>query len=98
MNAVSFYPRAPQDAFRRRGVRPRSRPFALRQLAETQPQLQPALLRLSAMISQYFTRVNCRVPQDTSDTSVETHVGEADVPDENFILCSCAVVSRAGGC
>src|SRR5438876_12123734 len=24
--------------------------------AETQPQLQPALLRLSAMISQYFTR------------------------------------------
>jgi hypothetical protein len=25
-------------------------------IAETQPQLHPALLRLSAMISQYFTR------------------------------------------
>jgi hypothetical protein len=25
-------------------------------MAETQPQLHPALLRLSAMISQYFTR------------------------------------------
>jgi hypothetical protein len=25
-------------------------------IVETQPQLQPALLRLSAMISQYFTR------------------------------------------
>ena len=28
----------------------------LESIAETQPQLQPALLRLSAMISQYFTR------------------------------------------
>jgi hypothetical protein len=27
----------------------------LESIAETQPQLQPALLRLSAMISQYFT-------------------------------------------
>jgi len=31
------------------GVRPRE------STAETQPQLQPPLLRLSAMISQYFT-------------------------------------------
>jgi hypothetical protein len=32
-------------------------PFApLRPTAATQPKLQPALLRLSAMISQYFTR------------------------------------------
>src|SRR5262249_902881 len=29
--------------------------------AETQPKLQPALLRLSAMISQYFTRVASRL-------------------------------------
>src|SRR6266446_2705910 len=29
----------------------------LESIAETQPQLQPALLRLSAMISQYFTRM-----------------------------------------
>jgi hypothetical protein len=28
----------------------------LESIAETQPQLQPTLLRLSAMISQYFTR------------------------------------------
>jgi hypothetical protein len=27
----------------------------LESIVETQPQLQPALLRLSAMISQYFT-------------------------------------------
>jgi hypothetical protein len=33
----------------------------LESTVETQPQLQPALLRLSAMISQYFTRVEyCR--------------------------------------
>ena len=30
----------------------------LESIAETQPQLQPALLRLSAMISQYF--ILCR--------------------------------------
>ena len=29
----------------------------LESIAETQPQVQPALLRLSAMISQYFTAV-----------------------------------------
>jgi hypothetical protein len=29
--------------------------------AETQPQLQPALLRLSAMISRYFTQPLCVV-------------------------------------
>ena len=28
----------------------------LESIAETQPQLQPALLRLSAMICQFFTR------------------------------------------
>ena len=31
----------------------------LESIAETQPQLQPALLRLSAMISQYFTAAFC---------------------------------------
>jgi hypothetical protein len=28
-------------------------------MGETQPKLQPALLSLSAMISQYFTRDRC---------------------------------------
>jgi hypothetical protein len=28
----------------------------LESIADTQPQLKPALLRLSAMVSQYFTR------------------------------------------
>jgi hypothetical protein len=32
----------------------------LESIAETQPQLQPALLRLPAMISQYFTRTAMR--------------------------------------
>jgi hypothetical protein len=31
----------------------------LESIAATQPQLQPALLRLSAMISQYFTAASC---------------------------------------
>ncbi len=34
----------------------------LESIAETQPQLQPALLRLSAMISQYFTGMACVAP------------------------------------
>jgi transcriptional regulator with XRE-family HTH domain len=51
----AFHPHAQRNAFRRRRcasaiqiVRP------LASTAETQPQLQPVLLRLSAMISQYF--------------------------------------------
>ena len=52
-NPSTFHPPAQRNAFRRRDVRQRStivRPLKL--IAETQPQLQPALLRLSAMISQ----------------------------------------------
>ena len=51
-NPSTFHPPAQRNAFRRRDVRQRStivRPLKL--IAETQPQLQPALLRLSAMIS-----------------------------------------------
>jgi hypothetical protein len=33
--------------------------FPLESTVATQPQLQPALLRLSAMISQYFTQFGC---------------------------------------
>ena len=52
----AFHPHAQRNAFRRRDARLRSRSFArLESIAETQPQLHPALLRLSAMISQYFT-------------------------------------------
>jgi hypothetical protein len=36
----------------------------LESIAETQPQLQPALLRLSAMISQYFTRTMSDLKRD----------------------------------
>jgi len=44
-------------AFRCRDARLQSRLFVRREpKAEMQPQLQPALLRLSAIISQYFTR------------------------------------------
>jgi hypothetical protein len=49
-----FFLRALRNAFRGRDVRQRSRLFATLESAdETQPQLHPALLRLSAMISQY---------------------------------------------
>jgi hypothetical protein len=42
-----------RNAFRRRDARQQSRIVRpLKSIAETQPQLQPALLRLSAMISQ----------------------------------------------
>jgi len=41
----------------RRDARQQSRLFRpLKSIADTQPQLQPALLRLSAMICHYFTR------------------------------------------
>src|SRR6266705_4697548 len=49
---------AERNAFRRRGVRQQSRLVRPSQSkAETQPQLQPRFLRLSAMISQYFTLI-----------------------------------------
>jgi hypothetical protein len=52
-----FHPHAQRNAFRPRDARRQSRSFgALESIAETQPQLQPALLRLSAMISQYVRR------------------------------------------
>jgi hypothetical protein len=52
----AFHPHAQRNAFRRRGVHRQSRSFARAIDADTQPQLHPALLRLSAMISQCFTR------------------------------------------
>ena len=55
MQSVS-HPHAQRNAFRHRGVRQQSRSSAPAcSTADTQPQLHPALLRLSAMISQYFT-------------------------------------------
>src|SRR5216684_6577154 len=59
--------------------------------AETQPQLQPALLRLSAMISQYFTRTltdlgNLRDELERSDvrqsSAVAVAIDHARVPGE----------------
>jgi hypothetical protein len=50
----AFHRLAQRNAFRRRDARLQSRSFASENpRPETQPQLQPALLRLSAMISQY---------------------------------------------
>jgi hypothetical protein len=52
-NPSAFPPLAQRNAFRRRDVRLQSRSFAPpNQSLKTQPQLHPALLRLSAMISQ----------------------------------------------
>ena len=74
-NAVSFSSARTTNRFRSSRwasttqiVRP------LESIAETQPQLQPALLRLSAMISQYFTRhlstlTKCRREQLNLTTS-----------------------------
>src|SRR6516165_4720858 len=51
----AFHPPGQRNAFSRCDERQQSGSFAPRnQWAETIPQLQPALLRLSAMISQYF--------------------------------------------
>jgi hypothetical protein len=53
------------DGFRRRNARlPIQIVRPLESTPEPQPQLQPALLRLSAMISQYFTRTICIVPKN----------------------------------
>src|SRR5262249_41933660 len=47
----AFHPRAQRNVFHRRCVRQQSRSFVLSEsIADTQPQLHPALLRLSAMI------------------------------------------------
>jgi hypothetical protein len=56
-NAVSFSPaRTQRNACRCRDVRQQQRLSALHDLELRPPKLQPALLRLSAMISQYFMR------------------------------------------
>jgi hypothetical protein len=52
------HPHEQRNAFRRRDARQQSRSFArLESMAETQPKLHPALLRLSAMTSQNFTLI-----------------------------------------
>jgi len=54
---LAFHLHARRNAFHRRDARLQSRFICpLESIAETHPQLQPALLRLSAMISQDFTR------------------------------------------
>jgi hypothetical protein len=42
----------------------------VKSIAETQPQLQAALLRLSAIISQYFTRRILRLLRSTSQRPI----------------------------
>jgi hypothetical protein len=52
-NAVSFHPRERRNAFSHRDARPQSKSFASwNQPLRHSPELQPALLSLSAMISQ----------------------------------------------
>jgi hypothetical protein len=49
----------------------------LESIAETQPQLQRALLRLSAMISQYFTATIMRVYDESANVvEMHEHAGE----------------------
>jgi hypothetical protein len=57
----AFHSLAQRNAFRRRGARLQQKiVLALESIAETQRQLQPPLLSLSAMISQYF--INAETP------------------------------------
>jgi hypothetical protein len=57
----AFHSRAQRNAFRRPDLRQQRRSVRpLESIAATQPQLHPALLRLSAMSSQYFTRSGFR--------------------------------------
>jgi hypothetical protein len=52
----AFHPRAQRNGFHRPDARLQSKLFARwNQTAETQPKLQPRLLRLSAIIPQYLT-------------------------------------------
>jgi len=85
----AFQPRAQRDAFRRRDVRLQSRSFApLESIADTQPQLQPASLRLSAMISQYFTALILiqRSAPRTFTKSVRARIDAALVLEQMRIL------------
>jgi hypothetical protein len=55
MKALSFHQRGQRSAFRRRGCASTTQIVCPSEsMTETQPRLQPALLSLSAMISQYF--------------------------------------------
>jgi hypothetical protein len=55
----TFHPHAQPNAFHCRDVRQQSRSVRPHEsTVDRQPQLHPDLLRLSAMISQYFTRAD----------------------------------------
>ena len=100
-----FHPRAQRNAFRGRNARQQSRSFALWnqshgifstcyvQRSETSLIAFGKLGEINQR-SSLTTTGGCR--RIRPDTSVETRVGEADVPDEKIILCSCDVVSHAG--
>jgi hypothetical protein len=58
---LAFHPLAQRNAFRRRGARPQRRSFARwNQSLRRSPNSNRLCLRLSAMISQYFTRSGFR--------------------------------------
>jgi hypothetical protein len=62
INAASFSSATQRNGFRRHDARPQSRFFwPLESMAETQPQLQPASLRLSAMMSHQGPTVDTSV-------------------------------------
>jgi hypothetical protein len=57
INTVSFHPHAQRNAFRRRDARQQSGLFVPHNPSlQRSPKLEAAFLRLSAMISQYFTQ------------------------------------------
>jgi hypothetical protein len=53
---------------------------AFESTAETQPQLQPALLRLSAIVSQCFTRRILPLLRSTRQR-------QSDIPDRDDAVC-----------
>jgi hypothetical protein len=53
----AFHQLAQRNAFRRRDARQQAKLFAHPNPTLDQPKVQPAFLRLSAMISQYFIQV-----------------------------------------
>src|SRR5262249_34953474 len=58
----TFHRHAQRNAFHHHDVRQQSRLFSPSEsIADTQPQLQPALLRLSAIVSQLLQSVGCSI-------------------------------------
>jgi len=87
----AFHPRAQRNASRHRGASTIQIVRPSESTAETQPKLQPALLRLSAMISQYFTRRHYGRLRLAGDV-IETHEHKGDF--KAIKLCRAIIRTR----